>query len=125
MKKILLVMILAAGFQQLKAQQLLKPLPDMKLSDGLSGNLFKPKSENPLAPFNQLNTDSSTHITTPQLDPNAIIVYSNMPVVKIAHSNIDHMPIYNPSASDMHYQILIKKVEVNPVFALLNEKITP
>jgi hypothetical protein len=38
-----------------------------------------------------------------------------MPVVKITHSNIDHMPIYNPSVNDMHYQLLIKKVEINPV----------
>lgn len=112
MKKVLLIMILAAGFQQLKAQQLLKPLPDMKLSDGLSGNLFKPQNNNPLAPYAKLNADTAARL--PALpDPNAIMVYSRMPVVKISRANIDHMPIYNPAQSDMHYDMLIKRVEVN------------
>jgi hypothetical protein len=114
MKKVLLIIILAAGFQQLKAQQSLKPLPDMKLSDGLNGNLLEPKTDNQLAPFTKLNSDLLT-VAKPQLNSNAIIVYSKMPVVKITHSNIDHMPIYNPSVNDMHYQLLIKKVEINPV----------
>lgn len=112
MKKVLLIMILAAGFQQLKAQQLLKPLPDMKLSDGLSGNLLKPQKNNPLAPYTKLSSDSAAPL--PALpDPNAIMVYSRMPVVKISRANIDHMPIYNPAQSDMHYDMLIKRVEVN------------
>jgi len=123
MKKVLLMIILAACFQQLKAQQLLKPLPDMKLSDGLSDNPFKPKSDNPLAPFTKLNTDSPANSTIPQLDPNVIIVYSNMPVVKITHSNIDHMPIYNPAQSGMHYDMLVKRVEVNPALPAI--KTTP
>lgn len=114
MKKALLIMILAAGFQQLKAQQSVKPLPDMKLSEGLSGNLLKPKTDNPLAPFTKLNSGLLA-LAAPQLNSNAIIIYSKMPVVKISRSNIDHMPIYNPSVNDMHYDMLIKKVEVNPV----------
>lgn len=114
MKKALLIMILAASFQQLKAQQTLKPLPDMKLSDGLNGGLFKPKTDNPLAQYLKPNLDSVLISGKLQPTQDAIVVYSNMPIVKISKSNIDHMPIYNPSANDMHYQLLVKKVVVNP-----------
>lgn len=112
MKKALLIMILAAGFQQLKAQQSVKPMPDMKLSDGLNGNLFKPQTIKPLAPYTGLNPDSASIASQ---DPNAMMVYSKMPVARISRSNIDHMPVYNPAASGMHYDMLIKKVIVNPV----------
>jgi len=121
MKKALLIIILAAGFQQLKAQQSLKPLPDMKLSDGLSNNFFKPKTYNPLAPYIGLNPDSARIAARP--DQNDIVIYSMMPIAKITYSNIDHMPIYNPCGSDMHYALLIKKVEINPVVPV--DKTTP
>jgi hypothetical protein len=115
MKKVLLILILTACFQQLRAQQFSKPVPGMKLNDGLNGNLFKPQTANPLAPFTSLNPDSAR--VAAQLVPDAIVVYSNMPVAKVTTSNFDHMPIYNPTANGMHYQLLIKKVEVNPVTA--------
>lgn len=115
------MMTLAAGFQQLKAQQTLKPLPDMKLSDGLNANLLKPKTVDPLAPFAGLNPDSARIALQPVQD--AIVVYSKMPVVKIAHSNVDHMPVYNPAQSGMHYDMLIKKVKVNPAATI--EKTAP
>ncbi len=118
MKKVLLMMILAAGFQQLKAQQTFKTVPEMKLSDGLNGNAFKPQTDNLFKP----NADSLSAVKK-LLNPNAIVVYSKMPVVKITRSNIDHMPIYNPAQSNMHYDMLIKKVEVNPVEPI--EKVAP
>src|ERR1700761_6548258 len=121
MKKALLIIILVACFQQLKAQQSLKATPDLKLSDGLKGDLFKPKAGNPLAPYTSLNPDSVRAAS--QLFPDAIIIYSKMPVARLTYSNVDHMPLYNPAASGMHYQLLIKKVEVNPAGAV--EKTAP
>lgn len=111
MKKVVLIIILAAGFQQLKAQQSLKPLPDMKLSDGLNINPFKPQNDNPLAPYTKLNSDPAR--ISPQTDQNAIVIFSKMPVAKITRTNTDHMPIYNPAQSNMHYDMLIKRVVVN------------
>ncbi len=116
MKKVLLIIILAACFQQLKAQQMVKPLPGMKLSDCLTGSLFKPQTGNPLAPYTSLNPYSAR--IAAQLNQNAIVVFSKMPVAKLNYSNVDHMPIYNPTASGMHYQMLIKKVEINPAPAV-------
>ena len=112
MKKIVLLVLLAAGFQQLKAQQSALPAkPDLQLSNGLSNsNYFKPGA------FNLLTTkpgvDSTANLSLK--DQNNIVVYSNMPVAKISRSNIDHMPIYNPAQPGVKYTMLIKKVEVNP-----------
>jgi hypothetical protein len=108
MKKIVLLVLLAAGFQQLKAQQLVVPAQlNLQLSNGLTGNYFKPETFNLLA----AKPDSAN---ASREDQNSIVVYSKMPVEKITRSNIDHMPIYNPTASGEKYTMLIKKVVVNP-----------
>lgn len=106
MKKILLIAVLAAGALQLKAQQTYK-VPELKIPEG---NFFKPDSA--LSNY-KFRVDAVTTFQQPAV--NAIVVNSNMPVLKITRSNIDHMPIYNPAQSNMHYDMLIKKVEVNPV----------
>jgi hypothetical protein len=33
----------------------------------------------------------------------------------ITQFNVDHLPVYNPAVNNVHYDMLIKKVEVNPV----------
>jgi hypothetical protein len=113
MKKLLLIVILAAGFQQLKAQSL-GPLPDMKLNDGLTSP-FKLKKSDPLAPYDKLTApaDSSASNIPAILNPNDIVVYSNMPIARLPVSN-DHMPIVNTAQNGMHYDMLVKKVLVNP-----------
>src|ERR1700760_4902306 len=103
MKKVLLIVLLAAGFQQLKAQQTLKPLPDMKLSDGLSGNFFKPKSDDLFNRYLKPKPAGSTARFLALFNDDKIIIYSKMPVAKLDYSNIDNMPIYSPAASGVHY----------------------
>ena len=122
-KVVLLFTVLIAGFQQLKAQQLSKPLPDMNLSDGLYGNLFKPQTDNLLSPnFKFTQPDSAKHFSA-QFDPNVIVVYSKMPVARLTTDAPDRMPVYNPATAGVHYDMLIKKVVVNP--APVTEKTDP
>jgi len=110
MKKIVLLVLLAACFQHLKAQQSAVPvIPDLKLSNGLSSNYFKPKA------FNLLTTKPADSVSYNSKDQGIIVVYDNMPVSKISRSNIDHMPIYNPALTGIRYTMLIKKMEANPV----------
>jgi len=107
MKRIILGLLLIAASTQLKAQQLLKTTPDLKLNNGLQ-NLFKPEATpSPksllLQPLNVKPANS-----------NNIIVYSKMPVVKV--SSTDRMPIaVLGSDPNTKYTMLIKKVEINPV----------
>lgn len=106
MKKILLGLLLIAASTQLKAQQLIKIAPDLKLNNGLQ-NYFKPQvTPSPQSLLLQpLNTKPA--------NSNNIIVYSKMPVVKV--SGTDRMPVaLLGSDPNTKYTMLIKKVEINP-----------
>jgi len=106
MKRIILGLLLIAASTQLKAQQSLQTTPDLKLNNGLQ-NLFKPEATPTpksllLQPFNAKPANA-----------NNIIVYSNMPVVKV--TSTDRMPVaVLGSDPNTKYTMLIKKVEINP-----------
>lgn len=105
MKRIISGLLLIVASTQLKAQQSLKPTPDLKLNNGLQ-NLFKP--ETILSPKSMLLQSLSVK------PANNIIVYSKMPVVKV--SGTDRMPVaVLGNDPDTKYTMLIKKVEINPV----------
>ena len=110
MKKMILVLLLLAGFQQLRAQQLLQFNPDCKLLDSL--NNFKPQNSNSLNQLllhpDQLNPLNSLKLTGAGL--NNIIMYSNMPVAKL--QGYDPMPIAKLGEPGMKYTMLVKKVTV-------------
>ena len=108
MKRIILGLLLIAASTQLKAQQLLQTAPDLKLNNGLQ-NLFKPEATpSPKSLLLQpLNADK---LTLP-MNSNNIIVYSKMPVVKVAST--DRMPIAVLGDPNTKYTMLIKKVEIN------------
>jgi hypothetical protein len=108
MKKILLGLLLMAASTQLKAQQLAPLKPDLKLNDGLQ-NLFKPKAfSSPKDLLLHPKSDDKAIIGT----ASTIVIYSNMPVVKIAST--DRMPILTFNEPGVKYTMLIKKVEINP-----------
>jgi hypothetical protein len=111
MKKIILALILSAGFCQLKAQQLLKTKPDSALSNGLN-NYFKPNTKNSL---NQLLTQLEAggplnNLKTAGLISGNITVYNNMPVVKT--KGYDNMPIVTTGEPGVNYTMLVKKITV-------------
>jgi hypothetical protein len=100
MKKIILALILSAGFCQLKAQQLLKTKPDSALSNGLN-NYFKPNTKNSL---NQLLTQLEAggplnNLKTAGLISGNITVYDNMPIVTTGEPGVN-------------YTMLVKKITV-------------
>jgi hypothetical protein len=106
MKKLLLLILVAAGAAQLHAQTLKpagpqifvspKSLQDLKLNDStLLKPLAIPKSNELLA----LNLPKANE---------AEIFYSRMPVVKL--SGLDKMPVVKPG--NMSYPILIKRIKV-------------
>jgi hypothetical protein len=110
MKRILLGLLFIAASTQLKAQQLLQLKPDVKLSNGLQ-NYFKPEAApSPKSLLLQpLNTEKPTQST----NSNNIVVYSKMPVVKVAST--DRMPVAVLGDPNTKYTMLVKKVEINPV----------
>jgi hypothetical protein len=89
MKKLILILILSAGFSQLKAQQAIQVSPVAPLTNGLN-NAFKPN--NSITP-NQLLVQPKADITPNifGLNSKGTVVYSNMPVAG-TRSN-DRMPI--------------------------------
>jgi hypothetical protein len=104
MKKLLLILLLASGMQQLKAQQLSLAMPDIKLTDSLK-NYFKPKPYNPLQ---QLRVQPNIFVA-----PIANgIIYDHMPIAKL--QSADHMPVVKPGEDGMKYTMLIKKIPSAP-----------
>ena len=111
MKKIILMLLLAAGFQQLKAQSL-PAKPFIPLAGGLNTYLL-PQS-NLLKPLDEFKLDSLSKSQFKVIDDNYIVIYSPIPVVNT--SNIDRMPVYNPGEPGVKYTMLVKKVTViNPL----------
>ncbi len=104
MKKAILVLLLITGAMQLRAQQLIPVKPDIKLNDGLQ-NTFKPNDwQSPQALLTQ-------PVTKPvAINSNSTTIYSTMPIAKV--SSTDRMPIVVPGDPNVHYTILIKKVDI-------------
>lgn len=102
-----MIVLLAAGFHQAKAQQLLQVKPLAPLSGGLDN--FKPETYS-LKTLQQPKLDSISKTQLMGLNDNAIIVYDRMPTIKT--SNVDRMPIYNPSEPGVKYTMLVKKVKL-------------
>lgn len=112
MKRIILVLLLIAGFNQLKAQQTLQQRqPDLKLSNGLK-NYFKPDNTfpSPQTLLSQTKSDDALKILKLADAKKGEIVYSRMPVVKL--SGVDHMPIVAPDEKGVKYTMLVKKITV-------------
>jgi len=107
MKKIIMIVLLAAGLQQVKAQQLSQVKPLAPLSGGLGS--FKPETYS-LKTLQQPRLDSLTKTQLMGLDDNAIAVNDRMPMVKT--SNVDRMPVYNPDESGVKYTMLVKRVKL-------------
>ena len=107
MKKIIMIVLLTAGLQQVKAQQLLQVKPLVTLAGGLDS--FKPETYS-LKTLQQPKLDSISKTQLMSLNDNAVIVYDRMPTIKT--SNVDRMPIYNPSQPGVKYTMLVKKVEL-------------
>ena len=101
MKKVILVLLLSAGFTQLKAQDLLNSKSTFK---------FKADSSFKFAPVSpQLNNPfDSFNLKTPVKD--VLVFNSTMPVVKVQSS--DHMPILVLGNDGTKYTMLIKKIGV-------------
>jgi hypothetical protein len=101
MKKVILVLLLLAGFSQLKAQDLLNSKSTFK---------FKADSSFKFAPVPpQLNNPfNSFKLKTPV--QNVQVFNSTMPVVKVQSS--DRMPILVLGNDGFKYTMLIKKIEV-------------
>jgi hypothetical protein len=117
MKKTLLFMLIIAGSTQLKAQQsTLKPVDpplfDTPKNNGL--NQFKFDDSNLFKNLQPLNKAGQLALIQ-GMKGNEIIkqpFYSRMPVVK-TDNNVDHMPVAKLGTDpNMHYTMLIKKVQV-------------
>ncbi len=102
-----MIVLLAAGLQQVKAQQLLQAKPLTPLSGGLGS--FKPETYS-LKTLQQPKLDSLIKTHLMGLNDNAIVVYDRMPMVKT--SNVDRMPIYNPDEIGVKYTMLVKRVKL-------------
>jgi hypothetical protein len=119
MKKIVLLLLLTAGIQQLKAQTI-KPLttPNLSLSNGLDSNFFKPKTPSPLQQLikpqdsqgnlqTMIASVANKRITYSQVDHMPIVNLAtdkveHMPVAHISKINIDHMPVVGPIDTDTY-----------------------
>jgi len=107
MKKIIVALLLIAASTHVKAQQLTPLKPDIKLNDGTQ-NLFKPL---PAPSPKDLLLQTKTDVQPGLLQANKIVVYSNMPVVKL--SSTDRMPVVVSGDPNTKYTMLVKKVEIN------------
>ncbi|WP_157682314.1 hypothetical protein [Mucilaginibacter mallensis] len=109
MKKIIMIVLLAAGLNQAKAQQLLQVKPLVPLSGGLN-NYLKPDNAPLLSPLHQPKLDSASKTQFMGLDNNAVIVYDRMPTTNT--SNVDRMPIVVPGEPGVKYTMLVEKVRL-------------
>jgi hypothetical protein len=117
MKKIVFMLLLMATAARLNAQQI-RTVPDIKLSDDLQ-NTFKPNDWQ--SPQTLLTQPAQKAVT---FNPEHITVYSTMPTVKT--SNVDRMPVIVPGNPNVHYTMLIKKVDIiDPLAAAKKEQPKP
>jgi hypothetical protein len=104
MKRTILVLLLIIGSMPLKAQQPTQAKPDTKLNNGLQ-NSFKPNDW--LSPQVLLTQPVKKSVA---INTDNITICSTMPTVKT--SNVDRMPIVVPGDPNVHYTMLIKKVDI-------------
>jgi hypothetical protein len=92
MKKIILILLLTAGLQQVKAQQ-----SQVKLNNFVLNSIQQPKPDSLSNKVSAINQDN-------------IVVNDHMPVAKT--SNTDRMPVVTPGAPRVKYTMLVKKVTI-------------
>ena len=108
MKNIWIFILMIGGVTQLRAQQLIQPIPPGKTPDNSIYQYFKAKPDNNLskiAPISPEAGQQSTVIPTIK-EVMAVETACNMPIAKLRSD--DKMPIAKPWDANTHYTMLIQ-----------------
>jgi hypothetical protein len=108
MKNIWIFILMIGGVTQLRAQQLIQPIPPGKTPDNSIYQYFKAKPDNnpfKIAPVSPDAGQPSTVIPTIKELMVAETAY-NMPIVKLRSD--DKMPMVKPGDPNTHYTMLIQ-----------------